>query len=109
MSEQAPSGPSSTASGGSQVLPAAPVRHRRRIPLVWIVPFLTALIALYLAWDTFSKRGPTITISFDTAAGLTPGQSQLKYRNVVMGTVKSIAIAPDLANVLVTIETVRVQ
>lgn len=107
MSEQAPSGPSSTASGGSQVLPAAPVRHRRRIPLVWIVPFLTALIALYLAWDTFSKRGPTITISFDTAAGLTPGQSQLKYRNVVMGTVKSIAIAPDLANVLVTIETVR--
>ncbi len=107
MSEQAPSGPSSTASGGSPVLPAAPVRHRRRIPLVWIVPFLTALIALYLAWDTFSKRGPTITISFDTAAGLTPGQSQLKYRNVVMGTVKSIAIAPDLANVLVTIETVR--
>lgn len=71
------------------------------------MPFLTALIALYLAWDTFSKRGPTITISFDTAAGLTPGQSQLKYRNVVMGTVKSIAIAPDLANVLVTIETVR--
>ncbi len=107
MSEQAPSGPSSAAPGGGRVLPTAPVRHRRRIPIIWIVPFLTALIALYLAWDTFSKRGPTITVSFDTASGLTPGQSQLKFRNVVMGTVKSIAIAPDLGNVLVTIETVR--
>lgn len=107
MSEQAPSGPSSVAPAGGRAVPAAPVRHRRRIPLIWIVPFLTVLIALYLAWNTFSKRGPTITVSFDTASGLTPGQSQLKYRNVVMGTVKSIAIAPDLANVLVTIETVR--
>lgn len=107
MSEQAPSGPASATPVGGRVLPTAPVRRRRRIPLIWIVPFLTALIALYLAWDTFSKRGPTITVSFDTASGLTPGQSQLKYRNVVMGTVKSIAIAPDLSNVLVTIETVR--
>lgn len=94
MSEQAPPG-------------SATVRHRRRIPLVWIVPILSALIAGWLAWDTFSKRGPTITVAFDTAAGLTAGQSQLKYRNVVMGTVKSIAIPPDLSKVLVTIETVK--
>jgi paraquat-inducible protein B len=107
MSEQAPSGATSATPVGGRALPTAPVRRRRRIPLIWIVPFLTALIALYLAWDTFSKRGPTITVSFDTASGLTPGQSQLKYRNVVMGTVNSIAISPDLDNVLVTIETVR--
>ena len=108
MSEQAPPGQASASPpSGGRVLPSAPVRHRRRIPLVWIVPFLTALIALYLVWDTYSKRGPTITVSFDTAAGLTAGQSQLKYRNVVMGTVKSITIPPDLSKVLVEIETVR--
>lgn len=88
-------------------VPTAGVRSRRRIPLVWIVPILTGLIAAWLAWDTFSKRGPTITIAFETAAGLTAGQSQLKYRNVVMGTVKTIAVAPDLSKVLVTVETVR--
>jgi len=88
-------------------VPTAGVHSRRRIPLVWIVPLLTALIAAWLAWDTFSKRGPTITISFETAAGLTAGQSQLKYRNVVMGTVKAITVAPDLSKVLVTVETVR--
>lgn len=102
MSEQAPSG----AAPKSPIATAA-VRHRRQIPLVWIVPLLTALIAVWLAWHTFSRRGPTITVSFDTAAGLTAGQSQLKYRNVVMGTVKSITIAPDLSKVLVTIDTTR--
>lgn len=88
-------------------VPTAGVHNRRRIPLVWIVPILTGLIAAWLAWDTYSQRGPTITIAFDTAAGLTAGQSQLKYRNVVMGTVKTITVAPDLSKVLVTVETVR--
>lgn len=102
MSEQAPSGAASRSP-----IATAPVRHRRRIPLVWIVPVLTAMIGGWLAWDTYSKRGPTITVSFDTAAGLTAGQSQLKYRNVVMGTVRSITIPPDLSKVVVTIETTR--
>ena len=96
-----------TDTGGPVELPTAGVHRRRRIPLIWIVPIVTALIALWLAWDTFSKRGPTITIAFDSAAGLTAGQSQLKYKNVVMGTVKSIGVSPDLTKVIVSIETVR--
>src|SRR6266536_6105311 len=96
-----------TDSGGPTPLPMAGVHRRRRIPLIWIVPLLTGLIAAWLAWDTFSKRGPTITIAFDTASGLTAGQSQLKYKNVVMGTVKSIAVARDLTHVEVIVDTVR--
>jgi len=83
------------------------VRRRRRIPLIWLVPVITGLIALWLAWDTYSKRGPTITVSFEAAAGLTAGQSQLKFKDVRMGTVKSVAVSPDLTRVLVTIETTR--
>ncbi|MPZ31618.1 MAG: MCE family protein [Rhodospirillales bacterium] len=96
-----------TDTGGRVELPTAGVRRRRRIPLIWIVPLLTGLIAIWLAWDTWSKRGPTITIAFDSAAGLTAGQSQLKYKNVVMGTVKGITVSPDLTKVIVSIETVR--
>ena len=112
MTDQAPPGPVSgtpaTKNPGAQgAVGAASVRGRRRFPLVWLVPIATALIAGWLAWDAFSKRGPLITVSFDTAAGLTAGQSQLKYRNVVMGTVKTITIPPDLSKVLVTIETVK--
>jgi hypothetical protein len=95
-------------------LPAGPADARvghahayaDRLPVqAWFVPLLTGLSAAWLAWDTFSKRGPTIIISFDSASGLTAGQSQLKYKNVVMGTVKSIDITPDLTSVLVTVET----
>lgn len=112
MNEQAPPGsasgsPAPEDPGVRSAVGAASVRRRRRLPLVWLVPILTALIAGWLAWDTFSKRGPMITLAFDTAAGLTAGQSQLKYRNVVMGTVKTITIPPDLSKVLVTIETVK--
>jgi paraquat-inducible protein B len=96
-----------TDTGGRVELPTAGVHRRRRIPLIWIVPILTGLIAIWLAWDTFSKKGPTITVAFDTAAGLTAGQSQLKYKNVVMGTVKTITVSPDLTKVIVTVETVR--
>ena len=96
-----------TDSGGPRQLPTAGVHRRRRIPLVWIVPLITALIAVWLAWDTYSKRGPTIAISFDTAAGLTAGQSQLKYKDVMMGTVKTITVSPDFTKVLVTVETMH--
>jgi paraquat-inducible protein B len=88
-------------------LPTGGVHKRRRIPLIWIVPLLTGLIAAWLAWDTLSKRGPTITITLESAAGLTAGQSQLKYKNVVMGTIRTIGVSPDFTHVVVTVETVR--
>lgn len=81
------------------------MHRRRRIPLIWLLPLVTGLIAVWLAWDTYSKRGPTITVSFDSAAGLTAGQSQLKFKDVTMGTVKAVTVSPDLTRVLVTIET----
>ena len=93
--------------GGQQrrILPTAITLKRRRIPLVWLVPAITALIALWLAWDTWSKQGPTITITFDSGHGLQPGQSQLKFKDIPMGTVKSMDVSPDFSRVIVTVET----
>ncbi len=88
-------------------VPTAAKRRQRRIPLIWLVPAVTLLIGAWLAWDTFSKRGPTITIEFASAGGLTAGQSQLKYKDVSLGTVKTIDISPDLSKVIVTVETTR--
>src|SRR5476651_135294 len=88
-------------------VPTAGAHHRRRIPLVWLVPVVAGLIGAWLAWDTYSKRGPTITVSFDSGDGLQAGQSQLKFKDVTMGTGKSIAVTPDFNKVLVTLETTR--
>src|SRR5579872_3566747 len=90
-----------------KVLPSAIALRRRRVPLVWLVPVATALIALWLAYDTWSKQGPTITVTFESGNGLQPGQSQLKYKDITMGTVKSMVVSPDYSKVVVTIETVR--
>src|SRR4051794_34366395 len=90
----------------STTIAGAAVR-RRRLPLVWLVPIVSAMVAAWLAWQTYSKRGPTITVSFQSAEGLQAGQSHLKYKDVDMGAVTQITVAPDLSHVLVSIETKR--
>ena len=74
---------------------------------MWLIPFLAVAVGAWLAWDTLSKRGPTITITFESAEGLQAGQSQLKFKDIVLGTVKSLDLTPDNARVLVTVETTR--
>ena len=88
-----------------QTLPQAAMRRSRRFPIIWIVPLVAVLIGAWLAWDTLSKEGPTIKISFESGEGLQAGQSQLKYKDIVFGTVKSLQLSPDHTHVVVTIAT----
>lgn len=85
----------------------ARARRSRRIPVIWLIPIVAIAIGGWLAWDTLSKEGPTITVTFDSAEGLQAGQSQLKFREIVLGTVKSLDLAPDHSHVIVTIATTR--
>ncbi len=87
--------------------PSASTHRSRRISIIWIVPIVALLIGAYLAWDTLSKEGPTIKITFDSGEGLQAGQSQLKYKDIVFGTVKSLELTPDQWHVIVTIKTTR--
>ncbi len=87
------------------VLVQASTRRSRRVSVIWIIPLVAVAIGAWLAWDTLSKEGPTITVAFDTAEGLQPGQSQLKFKDIVFGTVKSLKLAPDNSHVVVTIAT----
>lgn len=89
------------------VPPRATTKRSRRLPIIWIIPIAAIAIGAWLAYDTYSKRGPTITISFDTAEGLQPGQSQLKFKDIVFGTVQGVALTPDNRRVVVTVATNR--
>src|SRR5215469_10075191 len=88
-------------------IPRATTRRSRHISVIWIIPLVAVAIGAWLAWDTWSKEGPTIRISFDSGEGLQAGQSQLKYRDIVLGTVKSLELAPDHTHVVVTVATTR--
>jgi len=77
------------------------------LPVIWLIPLVAIAIGAWLAWDTLSKDGPTITVTFDTAEGLQAGQSQLKFRDIVLGTVTSLDLTQDHSHVVVTIKTTR--
>ena len=82
-------------------------KGRRRFSLIWAIPIISILIGGWLVWDTYSKRGPKITITFDQGEGLTAGQSQVKHRDVTLGTVTSIKLTPDMNHVIVTVQMTR--
>jgi len=88
-------------------LARASTHRSRRVSIIWIVPLVAVAIGLWLAWDTLSKEGPTITISFESGEGLQAGQSQLKYKEIVFGTVKSLTLSSNRSRVLVKVATTR--
>lgn len=87
--------------------PIAQPRRAKRVSVIWIIPIVAVLIGGWLAWDTLSKQGPTITISFEGGEGLQAGQSQLKFKDIVFGTVQSLTLSKDQSRVLVTVATTR--
>jgi paraquat-inducible protein B len=81
---------------------AAVIRQHRfamRLPGIWLVPIVAALIALYLGYRNFAHEGPEITISFNTAEGIAAGQTQVKYRAVPFGTVTGVTLNPRTRDV----------
>lgn len=79
-------------------------RRRSRSYAVWLIPILAAVIGLTLGVRAWLATGPTITITFKTAEDIEPGKTKIKYKNVDIGDVKSVALAPDGKRVVVTAE-----
>ncbi len=99
MSEETPR--SNRAEGEA---PAAEVRAKRSFSIIWVVPLVALVIGGWLAYKAFSEKGPTITITFESAEGLEAGKTKIKYKDVEVGEVTDIAINNDLSGVVVTAE-----
>ena len=81
---------------------AEPVLRRSRgFSLVWLVPLVAAGIGIWLAVTTIAGKGPTIEVTFVTAGGLEAGKTQVKFRDVTVGLVEDVRVAPDLSGVIV--------
>ncbi|MCO8161953.1 MlaD family protein [Pseudomonas sp. 21LCFQ010] len=90
----------------SAAVPTRPeIKPRRaRISLVWLVPIVAGLIGLSMAAHDWMNIGPKIKVSFETAEGLEANKTQVKYKNVVIGTVTAIDLSEDRTHILATIE-----
>ena len=83
---------------------APKVRESKSVQIlttIWLVPFLAMIIALWLAFQYYTKLGPTIQISFESNAGLIANQSQIKLRNVTVGMVTKISLSKDGEGIIV--------
>jgi paraquat-inducible protein B len=83
-------------------VPQPDVRLPRRIGLIWLVPIVAAVIGVILAVKVISEKGPTITIDFASAEGLTAGKTKIKYKDVEVGRIQGIQLVGDLSRVKIT-------
>ncbi len=96
-------------SAPAESIPCAIVERRRyrSSHLIWIVPVLALIIGLSLLVKAYLEKGPVITISFKSGAGIEAGKTKIKYKDVQIGLVRSISIAKDRSNVLVTADIAK--
>jgi paraquat-inducible protein B len=85
----------------------AVVSTRRRPSIVWLIPLVAAVVGAFVAWRTFSERGPAIEIAFESAEGLEAGKTPVKYKDVEVGMVEEIHLREDLSAVHVTARMVK--
>lgn len=78
------------------------VARRSGLSIVWLIPVVALFMGGWLAYKTISEKGPTITITFDSADGLEAGKTKIKYKAVEVGQVNAIEISDDLQSVIVT-------
>jgi paraquat-inducible protein B len=90
MSEQHP---------GPDDLAEAVIDTHRRPSIVWLIPLIAALVGGFVAWRTFSERGPEIAIELANAEGLEAGKTKVRYKNVEIGLVEEVTLDEDLRSV----------
>lgn len=100
-------GPSGSTSELEGRIESAVIRKSRPISIIWLVPIVAALTGGFLAWKAITDQGPTVSIFFESAAGLAPDKTKIKYKDVEVGVVEEIRITDDLQRVEVTARLVK--
>jgi len=85
----------------------AVVTPKKSVSIVWIVPLVALLIGAWLAYRAITEKGPTITITFQSAEGLEVGKTKIKFKDVEVGQVEEIHLSPDLSQVVVTAQLTK--
>ncbi len=82
-------------------------RSKRRFSIVWLVPLVALVIGGWLAFKAISEKGPTITITFNSADGMEAGKTKIRFKDVEIGQVETIELSPDASKVVITAQMVK--
>ena len=72
----------------------------RQISIIWLIPVLTVFIGMWMIYDYVSHQGPEITLHLNSAEGIEAGKTEIKSRNVKIGTIKSISLSDDFQSII---------
>ena len=85
-------------------VPSPEIRRAQRWNIVWVVPILALLLGAWLIYRSLSSQGPVAEVKFESADGITAGQTEVRCRSVKVGRVKDVILSKDLQSVIVHIE-----
>lgn len=74
---------------------------------IWLIPVIAVVLGVWMVVHSWMTEGPEISISFETAEGLTAGKTKVKYRNVDMGVVQEVILSDDLKGVVAKVKLER--
>ncbi|MGO1765888.1 MAG: intermembrane transport protein PqiB [Advenella sp.] len=83
--------------------PVITQKKNKNISWIWLVPVIAAIIGLSLLVRDYMQQGPVATVTFKTAEGLEIDKTQVRYKDVVVGTVSDITLTEDHNSVLVKV------
>jgi paraquat-inducible protein B len=89
--------------GGASGLPKARNIHRRWPGLIWAVPLAALLVVGWLGLGAITERGIDVVVTFESAAGVTPGDTKVIVQGVQAGHVTHVRVAEDGLHVDVTL------
>lgn len=95
--------PQDTPPGPAEMITAPRGNMLGGLSYVWLVPLLALLIALGIAWQAISSRGPLIEVRFEAAEGIRAEATELRFRDVRVGIVEKVRFASDMSHVLAEI------
>ncbi|WDE05235.1 MCE family protein [Thalassomonas viridans] len=83
------------------------IMEKERISAVWLVPLIALVFGAWLLFKAISERGVFITVQFDSAMGIVPGKTEVRYKGLTAGLVTDIDVSEDLQSVIVEIEMIE--
>jgi paraquat-inducible protein B len=80
--------------------PQASVKRRWAGNWIWIIPLVALIVVGYLGYSYVAMRGPLVSVRFETAEGLSPKQTEVKYKAVTIGRVEAVELSDDRSHVI---------
>ena len=87
----------------NDVVYKAKTEDEKAVSFIWIIPIIILCILSWIGYESYMKKGTTISVVFKTAEGLKEGVTTLEYKGLKLGKVRKIGIHEDLKSVKVSI------